>query len=80
VWGQERLVASWRRLRRPQVVLRFGPALHMEQGNFGGPALRTETDRVMLTIARMLPPAYRGVYADAARDSAGASGGPATPA
>jgi 1-acyl-sn-glycerol-3-phosphate acyltransferase len=80
VWGQERLVASWRRLRRPQVALRFGPALHLEQGNVAGRGLRAETDRIMLAVARMLPPAYRGVYADAAREANGTTAEPATPA
>ena len=64
-WGQERLGRSWRRLRRAPVEVRFGAPLHFPAGEAGPADLRAYTDQLMHEIARMLPPKYRGVYADA---------------
>jgi 1-acyl-sn-glycerol-3-phosphate acyltransferase len=64
-WGQERLGRSWRRLRRAPVEVRFGAPMHFPAGEAGPADLRAYTDQLMHEIARMLPPEYRGVYADA---------------
>jgi 1-acyl-sn-glycerol-3-phosphate acyltransferase len=64
-WGQERIAASWRRLRRRSVHIRFGAPL-TPPGPSAEPAeLREFADGVMTEIARLLPAEYRGVYANA---------------
>jgi 1-acyl-sn-glycerol-3-phosphate acyltransferase len=60
------VVAQLRRLRRPHVVLRAGepftlPPIPNENREA---ALQEYTDEIMCRIAAMLPPSYRGVYAD----------------
>lgn len=67
-WGQEKLVSELKRFRRPVLHARFGPPLALPND----PALsRREnlaaaTEAIMLEIARMLPPDYRGFYAEKA--------------
>jgi 1-acyl-sn-glycerol-3-phosphate acyltransferase len=63
IWGQERAFASWRRLRRAPVDVRFGAPPSLANVNGSAPAAVTRS--VMLEIARLLPREYRGVYADA---------------
>lgn len=64
-WGQEDFTSSWRRLRRAPVRLHFGAPLDFPVGPLSGQELLEHSERIMLAIARMLPPEYRGVYADA---------------
>lgn len=66
ITGTERVLPTLLRLRRPRVTARFGEPLHLPLPPEGdrGPALRRNTDEIMCHIAAMLPPAYRGVYAD----------------
>ncbi len=66
VTGTESAVESFLRLRRPRLKLRIGkpfklPPLPEENR---AAALRHNTDEVMCRIAAMLPPHYRGVYAE----------------
>ena len=63
-WGQEDFTSSWRRLRRAPVRLHFGPPLDFPVGPLTSQELQEHSERIMLAIARMLPPEYRGVYAD----------------
>ena len=63
IWGQERAFRSWRRLRRAPVDVRFGASPSL--GNLNASAPTVVTTRVMVEIARLLPPEYRGAYADA---------------
>ena len=72
VYGQERIVASWGRLRRAPVHVRIGPPVPAPSGDATPDALRAHTERVMFAIARLLPREYRGRYA-AAVDEAEAS-------
>ncbi len=66
VWGHKDAVAQWKRLRRPRVFLRVGepfkltddPTLSRQEN------LEAGTRRIMHAIARLLPPDYRGYYAD----------------
>jgi 1-acyl-sn-glycerol-3-phosphate acyltransferase len=64
--GTENLTHSLLRLRRPHLTLRVGAPFRLppldEQTR--PRALRTQTDEIMCRIAALLPPAYRGVYAD----------------
>jgi 1-acyl-sn-glycerol-3-phosphate acyltransferase len=65
VYGQERIVESCRRLRRAPVTVEIGTPIPAPSGEATAEVLRAHTDRVMLAIARLLPPEYRGRYADA---------------
>ena len=64
-WGQERFIRSLLHLRRPDVHVRVGELIVLPQGceKARGDQLDEWTDQVMMQIARMLPPEYRGVYA-----------------
>jgi 1-acyl-sn-glycerol-3-phosphate acyltransferase len=66
VTGTEVVAASLRRLRRPLLTATVGDPFRLpplpEQDRAAG--LRRNTDEVMCRIAAMLPPSYRGYYAD----------------
>jgi 1-acyl-sn-glycerol-3-phosphate acyltransferase len=64
IWGTEKIISNMKRLRRSEVHLRIGPPLTFPEGRANTEQLEAYTDQVMLTIAAMLPPQYRGVYAD----------------
>jgi 1-acyl-sn-glycerol-3-phosphate acyltransferase len=66
VTGTERALRTLARLRRPQLSVRFGHPfrLHHVSEEDRTAALRSNTDEIMCRIAAMLPPEYRGVYAD----------------
>ena len=55
-----RLLPAWRRLRRPYATLTFGSPFTLPPGL----TRRAAADFMMRRIAELLPPAYRGVYAD----------------
>lgn len=66
VTGTESVGAELRRFRRPRLTCRLGEPFHLppvsEEGRMTD--LRRNTDEVMCRIAAMLPPSYRGHYAD----------------
>jgi 1-acyl-sn-glycerol-3-phosphate acyltransferase len=68
IWGTEKVVSNLKRLRRSEVHVRFGEPFHLPEGRANTEQLEEFTDRAMLQIAAMLPPQYRGVYADRVRD------------
>ena len=58
-------VSLLERLRRPAVTCRIGPPFRLaSNGRAKGARLDELTDEIMTTLAAMLPPEYRGVYAD----------------
>jgi 1-acyl-sn-glycerol-3-phosphate acyltransferase len=64
--GTETVTRAWLRLRRPMVTVRMGrpfvlPPLPPGDRSAG---LRQQADLVMCHIGALLPPEYRGVYAD----------------
>jgi len=63
-FGQEKAFACWLRLRRVPITVRFGEPIHLPPGRFRAPDLGAHTDVLMMNLARMLPPVYRGVYAE----------------
>jgi 1-acyl-sn-glycerol-3-phosphate acyltransferase len=65
-FGTEKVLRTWLRLRRPEVTVRMGPpfALPPLQAGDRSAGLRQQADLVMCHIAALLPPEYRGVYAD----------------
>jgi len=63
-FGQEKAFACWLRLRRVPITVRFGEVIHLPPGRYRAADLDAHTDNLMMTLARMLPAQYRGVYAD----------------
>lgn len=64
--GTEGAIRSLLRLRRQRVSVRFGQLFELpplDPDDRSG-SLRRNTDEVMCHIAALLPPEYRGVYAD----------------
>ncbi|HTR77418.1 MAG TPA: SDR family NAD(P)-dependent oxidoreductase [Gemmatimonadaceae bacterium] len=62
MWGQERIGAGVRRLRRSEVRVSIGPPMRFPPTGAGRAELDGITERIMLTLAAMLPVDYRGVY------------------
>lgn len=64
-YGQEQCEARWKRLRRPHIVVTVGEpfVLPGTPNKAKGEQLLAYTDEIMRRIAALLPPAYRGVYA-----------------
>ena len=72
VTGTERALSELARLRRPPLTMTIGKAIQFPREVVTGPGrrdrLREVTDEIMRHIAALLPPAYRGVYEDAAAE------------
>lgn len=70
VWGHETALRDWRHLRRPVVQVRIGPPIPLPPNaeRARTAELHAYTDALMLTLAAMLPPQYRGVYAERAEE------------
>ncbi|RME09495.1 MAG: 1-acyl-sn-glycerol-3-phosphate acyltransferase [Ardenticatenia bacterium] len=66
IWGQEQWRKAWPRLRRPDVYIRVGRPfwLRSEQRRPPRDVLQKLTDAAMCRLAQLLPPQYRGVYAN----------------
>jgi len=67
--GQEKLIASWKRLRRPHIIMRVGEPFWLDpiEGRQKGQQLQARSDEVMCRIAALVREDLRGVYADAIR-------------
>jgi len=70
IWGTEKIVSNLKRLRRSEVHLWIGQPIYLPSGRANTEQLEEYTDQVMLQIAAMLPPEYRGVYAGRVKDEA----------
>jgi 1-acyl-sn-glycerol-3-phosphate acyltransferase len=68
IYGQERFDKNLRRLRRTKVNVVFGQGFYLDAGGCRATRkMRQEmTDEIMMQIAALLPPEYRGVYSDVA--------------
>jgi len=66
IYGQERFDKNLRRLRRTEVNVVFGQGFYLDAGGCRATReMRQEmTDEIMMQIAALLPPEYRGVYSD----------------
>jgi len=66
ITGTELIMHNLRRLRRPRVTVRVGAIIRLPriQASERSADLRRHTDEIMCRIAAMLPPEYRGFYAD----------------
>jgi hypothetical protein len=67
VYGHDRVLKYWPRLRRVPVRIRIGEPFHLagEKGKPHGD-YQHKADLVMTHIARLMPPDYHGVYSKAA--------------
>ncbi|MBN1937676.1 MAG: 1-acyl-sn-glycerol-3-phosphate acyltransferase [Anaerolineae bacterium] len=64
-WGGEKLSANLRRLRRTDFYIATGPAFYLNApGKVSREARQQIVDEMMYQIAALLPPEYRGYYAD----------------
>lgn len=66
VIGSDKIYAHWMRLRRPPVTIRVGKPYHLPPIDRENRQawLDRNTDEIMCRIAVLLPPEYRGFYAD----------------
>ena len=69
IYGQEQAMKYWKRLRRVPVNARIGTLIELPPGKADREQLETYTEQIMIAIARLLPPEYRGVYAELARSA-----------
>lgn len=67
-FGQEKANKFWKRLRRVPVNIRIGPLIELPAGKAGAGQLEPYTGKIMVAMARLLPPQYRGVYEQAAQE------------
>ncbi len=67
VWGTELIISNLKRLKRSDVHIRVGQPIHLPEGRANTAQLEAYTDQIMLTIARMMPEQYRGVYRERLR-------------
>ncbi len=64
VWGTEQIKYNLRRLKRTDVHLRYGAPIRFPEGRADSEKLQEYTGLIMRHMASMLPPRYRGLYAD----------------
>ncbi len=66
VYGQEKTFAALRKLRRATIHVTFGPPFSPPpvEGKASLDEIHALTEEIMYRLAAMLPPEYRGVYAD----------------
>jgi len=65
VWGTDTFVADLLHLRRSKITVRIGKPYRLDiSPRAKGAELERGTDEIMCAIAALLPPAYRGEYAD----------------
>jgi 1-acyl-sn-glycerol-3-phosphate acyltransferase len=66
ITGSEDVLRCWLRLRQPRIRLTFGQLFRFlpPTGETGRADLQRMTDEAMYQLAALLPPSYRGVYAD----------------
>jgi 1-acyl-sn-glycerol-3-phosphate acyltransferase len=64
--GSERALPKMLTLRRPRITIRFGKPFYLPPLNrkTRDQDLKRNTDEIMSHIANLLPPGYRGVYAN----------------
>lgn len=65
--GQKEVFPLWKRFRRATVMVRFGRAFEApspRDGKASAGDARRFTQEIMYHLAAMLPPPYRGEYAD----------------
>lgn len=66
--GTEQIVKAWKKLKRADVTVRVGEPFYLEEGRHRTEKLSELTEEIMIHLAELLPPAYRGIYADRVQD------------
>ena len=69
MYGQEQAIKYWKRLRRVPIHVRVGQPIELPPGKASKEQLEAYTEQIMIALARLLPPEYRGVYAELAESS-----------
>jgi 1-acyl-sn-glycerol-3-phosphate acyltransferase len=69
MYGQEQATKYWKRFRRVPIHVRVGQLIELPPGKASKELLEAYTEHIMISIARLLPPEYRGVYAELAASS-----------
>lgn len=64
MFGTEKVIPAWKKLRRAEVIVRVGEPFYLEEGRHRTEKLYELTDLIMMRLAELLPASYRGVYAD----------------
>src|SRR5207249_726245 len=72
IWGTETvsnvgaIVKTLLQLHRPTIQVKIGPTFMIapSEGKTSTEVLSTRTDEIMVHIAQLLPPEYRGVYGE----------------
>lgn len=64
IWGSETVFRDLRRLRRPSVYIHFGEPVKLPPGRVRSEQLDAYSEELIITLARMLPEEYRGIYRD----------------
>lgn len=72
VWGTEKAWGEWLRFRRPRLGVRFGEPFRLPpvERKRRDADLRRNTRLIMCRLAALLPPTYRGVYAECTEEKA----------
>jgi 1-acyl-sn-glycerol-3-phosphate acyltransferase len=65
VYGHDRILDFWKRLRRVPVRVRVGRRLVLDRGGREPPDYQQHADSIMTAIAELMPREYHGVYAGA---------------
>jgi 1-acyl-sn-glycerol-3-phosphate acyltransferase len=65
IFGHDRVLDFWKRLRRVPVRVRLGKSLVLDRCGLGPGDLQQRADSVMEAIAELMPPEYHGVYSAA---------------
>jgi len=71
ITGTQHMVRDFKHLRRMRIRVVYGQPFRLsKEGRLSSAELQEATTFIMHRIAELLPPEYRGVYADAGRADA----------
>ncbi len=63
-WGTLDAPTAWKKLRRPEIVVRYGKPFSLPDGRARKEDLETYTGQIMVELANLLPDKHRGYYRD----------------
>jgi 1-acyl-sn-glycerol-3-phosphate acyltransferase len=73
ITGTEKVLSEWRRLHRPHIGVNIGKVFRLPERTRGSSVKQgrqADADFIMERLAELLPPEYRGVYADSVKETA----------
>jgi len=71
ITGTEKVLSEWRRFHRPHIGVNIGQVFSLPEREGAGAVKerrQADADFVMERLAELLPPEYRGVYADSVKE------------